>query len=112
MSLNAEPFELIKAGKKTIEVRLYDEKRKKVRPGDYIIFSKLPNKTVHIKVEVIGLSIFKSFKDLFSNLDKYRFGHNENLTIEDQIAKQRIHYSVEEEQANGVVGIHIKLHAQ
>jgi len=109
MSLNPEPFELIKSGKKTIEIRIYDEKRRKVKVGDYIIFSKLPDKVEKIKVQVVGLSIFASFRDLFTNFDKSKFGHDQNLSIEEQIAKQYEHYTPEEEQLYGVVGIHIKL---
>lgn len=38
MRLLEEPFELIKAGKKIIEIRLNDEKRQKVSIGDEIVF--------------------------------------------------------------------------
>lgn len=108
MSLTSVPFDKIKSGKKTIEIRLYDEKRRGVKVGDTIVFSKLPKKEEKIKVEVIGLSIFKSFFDLFSNLDKFRFGHDQTLSVQDQIDLQREHYTIEEERQNGVVGIHIK----
>lgn len=109
MSLNPEPFEKIKNGKKSIEIRLYDEKRRRVKIGDFIIFSKLPEKTEKIKVVVVGLSIFKSFRELFSNFDKSKFGHDQNLDIEEQISLQRQHYTEEEERQYGVVGIPIKL---
>ncbi|MBQ1852397.1 MAG: ASCH domain-containing protein, partial [Lachnospiraceae bacterium] len=38
MQLQPEPFDLIKSGAKTIELRLYDEKRRKIRIGDEIVF--------------------------------------------------------------------------
>lgn len=41
MKLNPEPFEKIASGKKTIELRLYDEKRKLIKPGDEIIFKHI-----------------------------------------------------------------------
>lgn len=109
MSLTSAPFDKIKNRKKTIEIRLYDEKRRGVKVGDIILFSKLPDKKEKIKVGVVGLSIFKSFHDLFSNFDKSKFGHDQTLSIEDQINLQREHYTSEEEKQNGVVGIHIKL---
>ena len=109
MSLTSAPFDKIKNRKKTIEIRLYDEKRRGVKVGDIILFSKLPDKKEKIKVEVVGLSIFKSFHELFSNFDKSKFGHDQTLSIEDQINLQREHYTSEEEKQNGVVGIHIKL---
>ena len=34
MNLNAHPFEMMRSGKKTIELRLYDEKRRKISVGD------------------------------------------------------------------------------
>ena len=36
MKLNKSPFERIKNGTKTIEFRLYDEKRKQIKVGDKI----------------------------------------------------------------------------
>ena len=41
MKLNESPFERIKNGTKTIEFRLYDEKRQKINIGDTIIFMVL-----------------------------------------------------------------------
>ena len=40
MKLKESPFERIKNGTKTIEFRLYDEKRKQIKIGDKIEFSK------------------------------------------------------------------------
>ncbi len=109
MRLYPDPFDKIKAGKKTIEIRLYDVKRQKVKVGDIIVFHKLPDNTETIKVEVVDLSIFKSFRDLFSNFDKSKFGHDQGLSIDEEIQMQRAYYSEEEEKKYGVVGIHIRL---
>ena len=109
MSLNPEPFENIKNGKKTIEIRLFDEKRQKVHTKDIIVFTKLPDKQEKIAVEVIGFSVFSSFRELLSNFDKSKFGHPNNITLEEQIGRQRAHYTEDEEKKYGVVGIHIKL---
>ena len=43
MKLTEVPFEEIKNGTKTIEFRLYDEKRQQIKLGDKIEFSKLPD---------------------------------------------------------------------
>ena len=109
MSLNSQPFEKIKNGYKVIEVRLYDEKRQRVNPKDIIVFSNLSDKTEKLAVEVLGLSIFSSFRELFSNFEKLKFGHLINETVEGQINRQREHYTEGEEKKYGVVGIHIKL---
>ena len=34
MKLNSTPFEMIKSGEKSIELRLYDEKRQRIKEGD------------------------------------------------------------------------------
>lgn len=43
MNLNPSPFEMIKSGRKTIELRLYDEKRQCIEVGDYITFANTEN---------------------------------------------------------------------
>lgn len=65
MKLNESPFERIKNGTKTIEFRLYDEKRKKVKIEDKIEFSKLPDLQEKILAQVIDIYKDKSFKNLF-----------------------------------------------
>ena len=49
MKLKRSPFEKIKDGSKTIELRLYDEKRQKVKIGDFIEFTCLDDATQKIK---------------------------------------------------------------
>lgn len=61
MHLAEEPFNWIKQGKKTVEVRVYDEKRRKLEIGDIIIFKKLCSNE-EIKVKVKGLARFKTFR--------------------------------------------------
>ncbi len=41
MMLAPEPFKKIKSGQKTIELRLYDEKRRALTVGDQICFYRL-----------------------------------------------------------------------
>ncbi len=109
MSLNPESFENIKNGNKTIEIRLFDEKRQKIHFKDIIVFTKLPNKQEKIAIEVIGFSVFSSFRELLLNFDKSKFGHPNNITLKEQIGRQRAHYTEDEEKKYGVVGIHIRL---
>ena len=103
MKLNEEPFERIKNGTKTIEFRLYDEKRRKVKIGDKIEFSKLPDLQEKILVDVLDLYTEPSFAELFEKIYKDR-----------ELAKQYANamyeiYSPENEKKYGVVGIKIKL---
>lgn len=69
MKLNNEPFECIKNGTKTIELRLNDEKRKLLTVGDYIEFT---NRVTNEKllVEVIDLFKYNSFEELYKHFNK------------------------------------------
>lgn len=103
MHLSEEPFNWIKKGKKIVEIRLYDEKRKKIQLGDVIIFQKL-NSMEKIKVKVKGLLRFGSFKDLFLFIPKRYLAH-ESLSLEEQIKRMRKYYSEEDEKKYGVLAI-------
>ena len=103
MKLNESPFERIKNGKKTIEFRLYDEKRQQIKIGDKIEFSKLPDLQEKLLVDVIELYRANTFENLFRKL----------YTDEDEINKKAIsmykYYSLEKEKEYGVLGIKIKI---
>ena len=68
MKLNEGPFERIKNGTKTIEFRLYDEKRRQIKIGDKIEFSKLPELQEKIVVEVLDIYKDETFENLFRKI--------------------------------------------
>lgn len=106
MKLNYQPFNDIKNGIKTLELRLYDEKRRTVEIGNRIIFS---NNGESITSVVIGLSRFRTFFDLFSSLGGISAGWPATATLNKMVEDMRQYYSEEEEQKYGVLGLHIKL---
>ena len=57
-------FDEIKAGRKQVEIRLYDEKRQKIHVGDVITFRKLPDLQDEITVEVTALDRYPDFASL------------------------------------------------
>jgi ASC-1-like (ASCH) protein len=63
MSLYEQPFNNILCGSKTIEIRLNDEKRRKVIVGDYIVFSRLPEQVEKLKVQVVELHKYPNSKN-------------------------------------------------
>jgi ADP-ribose pyrophosphatase len=103
MKLNESPFEMIKNGTKTIEFRLYDEKRQGVKIGDKIEFSKLPDLQEKLLVDVLELYQEDTFERLFRKLS-----FNEEEVIRKTRAMHEI-YSQEKEQQYGVLGIKIKI---
>jgi len=108
MKLFEKSFEKIKNKQKDIEVRLFDEKRRLIKLGDKIKFRKLPNLNEDILIEVVGLSVFPTFRDLFLNFSSERFGHG-GLGIDEQISRVYEIYDKQAETKNSVVGIHLKL---
>ncbi len=103
MKLNESPFERIKNGTKTIEFRLYDEKRQQIRVGDKIEFSKLTNLQEKLLVDVVELYRENTFENLFRKLYT-----NEEEIMTKTKAMYNI-YSPEKEQQYGVLGIKIKI---
>ena len=67
MRLNNGPFELIKGGTKTIEIRLNDEKRSLIKEGDIIEFENRITKE-KLKTKVIKLYKFDNFEELYKNI--------------------------------------------
>ncbi len=107
MKLQREPFEKILQGKKTVELRLYDEKRQGVKVGDEIEFTDLSDPSQKILTRVLGLHLFESFEEMFRALPADAMGYEPG-----QIPKaedMEMYYSKEEQALYGVVGIEIAL---
>lgn len=98
-------FERIKNGTKTVEFRLYDEKRQTIQIGDEIEFSKLPELQEKLLVKVIDLYKEKSFEKLFK---KVFVGEDEEKIIEKAKSMNRF-YAPEQEKEYGVDGIKIEV---
>ena len=106
MKLKPNPFESIKNGIKTIEIRLYDEKRQLLNIGDTIEFTNIETKET-LCVEVIGLHRFNNFVELFETFDKVSLGYQKDE--EANPSDMETYYSKEEQSKYGVIGIEIKL---
>jgi len=106
LRLAAEPFNAIASGKKTIESRLYDEKRQLIQLGDSIEFTNREVPEQKISVRVIGLLRYATFHDLFSHNDPAKFAGENIDWLEQQVGE---FYSIEEQQENGVIGIEFTL---
>ena len=106
MKLQPQPFEAVKSGRKDIEMRLYDEKRKQIKKDDLIEFT---NEKTNEKIlcKVTNLHIFSSFKQLYTHFDKKRLGYQENETAKPSDMEK--YYPKSEQSKFGVVDIEIKL---
>jgi ASC-1-like (ASCH) protein len=106
MGLRPEPFEKIKEGTKTIELRLWDEKRRKINVGDIIEFTDTEDASSKIKVTVKSLNKAGSFSELLDRFPIESFGGENKEQLLDRL---RDYYSEQEEKELGVVGIEIAL---
>lgn len=76
MQLTPSPFQMIKEGTKTIELRLFDEKRRKIQIGDIIEFSNTETGE-KIGAKVSALYVFDSFELLYKELSLLECGYTE-----------------------------------
>ena len=102
--LHPDIFDIVKNGSKNVEVRLNDEKRKKLKIGDNISFLKRPNEDEVIEATITALKYFDSFEEL---IDNYPI---ENLFLstytKDMFLKElERFYSREDQDKYGVVAI-------
>ena len=106
MNLNSTPFEMIKSGEKTIELRLYDEKRQQVKIGDKIVFTNNANGEI-LNSTVLKLHRFDSFKELYKSVPLLKCGYTTENVDKATPSDMEQYYSIEEQRKYGVVGIEL-----
>lgn len=106
MNLHDEPFNSIKNGSKTIELRLNDEKRQLLKVNDEIEFT---NRLTQEKLvcTITALYKFQNFSDLYKHFDKISLGYKENELANPKDMEK--YYSQEEQEHYGVLAIKIKV---
>ena len=102
--LHPDIFELVKNGKKDVEVRLNDEKRQKLKVGDKLIFLKRPDEVEKIEATVVDLKYYNNFEEVVDSYAMERI-HRPELTREEYINDMQRYYSKEEQAELGVVCI-------
>lgn len=107
MKLKDQPFDMIAQGKKTIELRLYDEKRQRLQVGDQIIFTKANGQ--QLTARVIKLHRFASFTELYRALPLEKCGYSPQELPTADPKDMEAYYSLQEQSQYGVVGIEIAL---
>ena len=102
-NLKDAPFEKIANGTKTIELRLFDEKRQAICVGDYIVFSSDAGKRISVVVKT--LHRFDDFKALYQSLDLLKCGYDESNVARAEYTDMNEYYSADDIKKYGVVGI-------
>ena len=106
MNLSENPFNLLKNGQKSIEMRLNKNGRDKIIKGDHIVFTKEKSQEI-VEVIVLSVSKFSSFNELYKAFPKEKLGykHDETASPNDML----IYYKKEDIEKFGVLAIEVKL---
>ena len=104
-NLTKKYFDLIENKEQTIELRLFDEKRKIIKINDIITFISSETKE-ELKAKVINLYKAKNFEKLSQIIDIEKTGFK---TLEELNINISEFYTVEKINAFGVIGIEIEL---
>ena len=108
MNLNPQPFDLIAAGKKTIELRLLDEKRKGIAVGDTLVFTNTDT-GLQLCCVVKKLHVFPNFAALYAALPLEKCGYLPEELSAARPEDMELYYSPEKQKQYGVVGIETTL---
>lgn len=100
-------FSSIKEGKKTIEVRLNDEKRRKIKVGDTIKFISLPSKNETLHVLVMALRKYDTFEAMYHDIPFKAFDC-EGWTMKEMLDGTYEIYTPEQEKQWGTLAITIQ----
>ena len=109
MKLFPSPFERIQSGEKTIELRLYDEKRKRIQIGDDICFVNSDDPSQKLRAQVVNLFIYDSFDALYRALPLPECGYTEQTLATASPRDMDAYYTKEQQETYGVVGIQFQL---
>ena len=109
MTLFPKPYASIASGQKTIELRLYDEKRQSIQIGDHIRFTNTLDASPTTLCEVVQLHIFKNFAELYESLPLLKCGYTPEDVVNAHPDDMLTYYSKEKQAQYGVVGIELKL---
>lgn len=109
MHLLPIPYEKIRSGQKTIELRLNDEKRRLIRVGDEIEFVNTDDEDRKIVALVVNIYRFDSFDDLYKSLPLIECGYTQAQIDTAKASDMDVYYSKEKQKKYGVLGIEIKV---
>jgi len=112
MNLTPAPLKMIREGRKTIELRLYDEKRKQISIGDIITFVNTEDKDDELTARVTDLYVFNTFDELYKKLPLLECGYTEDDIASASPSDMELYYPKDKQKLYGVVGIKLSLDVQ
>lgn len=106
MGLQPNYFDYMKNGTKRIELRLFDEKRQRIRLGDIIEFTNPDGEMLVVKV--VGLLRYESFEKIFRDFDISMLA-DVSMTKQELLEVLNGFYPLEKQNEMGVVGIRVEV---
>ncbi len=108
MKLYKGPFNAIERGNKFFELRLYDDKRQKVKVGDTITFyCKEADKSISVIVD--NIVVRDNFKILLEELGLQKCGFADNADLNAATKRMEEYYPPEKQAEYKVVAFGIKV---
>lgn len=105
MKLQPAPFAAIQSGRKTLELRLNDEKRQKIKVGDTIVFTQTETGET-LRAVVLSIHKYPDFEAMYGVEDPVAMGYNEGETANPKDMSQ--YYKEDEIKKYGTLAIEIK----
>ena len=105
MKVKSEYFKQISRGTRTVEARLFDEKRQSLKIGDLIEFTDANAPGKKIMVTIVALHHFPSFSKLFDHFIPNSFGGE---TKDEFLFSMEKIYSQEDEKKYGALAMEIR----
>ncbi|UCZ52165.1 ASCH domain-containing protein [Bacillus shivajii] len=108
MKLLDQPFKSMKEGRKTVEVRLNDDKRRKLKVGDEIEFVIIPKLNESLFVEILELHTYSSFKEMYSDIPAEAYDAK-GKSIQEMVESTYTIYTREQERKWGTLAITVNV---
>ena len=107
MHLDPQAFAAMEDERKTIELRLYDKKRRRIQAGDVIRFESTDDETDVLFAWVTGMWFFASFDELYAALPLTACGYAPEELAAASPRDMDKYYAPEDQKKWGVVGIEL-----
>ena len=107
MHLDPQAFAAMEDERKTIELRLYDKKRRRIQSGDVIRFESTDDETDVLFAWVTGMRFFASFDELYAALPLTACGYAPEELAAASPRDMDKYYAPEDQKKWGVVGIEL-----
>ena len=105
MKLKPAPFAAIQSGHKTLELRLNDEKRQKIKVGDTIVFTQTETGET-LRAVVLDIRKYPDFEAMYAVENPLAMGYAEGETADPKDMSQ--YYMEDEIKRYGTLAIEIK----